>query len=230
MKRPSKSLPSSLEHRLSGYALAASAAGVSVLALVQPAEARIVYTATHHVIGKDDHYNLDLNHDGTTDFVISAYTDCTQYCFGVLFAKPAVSNAVEVASSANGGFLAYALNRGAQIGPSHFASRNFPATLALSASRHCQSCDRGYWFNVKNRYLGLRLKIKARLHYGWARMSVKVQDLKVITTLTGYAYETIPNKPIIAGKTHGKDVITIRDSSLGALAAGANGLHTWRQK
>ena len=46
--------------------------------------------------------------------------------------------------------------------------------------------------------------------------------------LTGYAYETIPNKPIIAGKTHGKGVVTIEPGSLGALAAGANGLHRWR--
>jgi hypothetical protein len=41
--------------------------------------------------------------------------------------------------------------------------------------------------------------------------------------LTGYAYETIPNKPIITGKTKGPDAITLAPGSLGALAAGAVG-------
>ena len=48
--------------------------------------------------------------------------------------------------------------------------------------------------------------------------------------LTGYAYETIPNKPIIAGKTKGPDVVTISPASLGHLAAGASAIPSWRVK
>jgi len=51
----------------------------------------------------------------------------------------------------------------------------------------------------------------------------------VSATLTGYAYETIPGKAIITGKTHGPDVITLQDASLGHLARGASGLSAWRQ-
>ncbi len=40
---PSK-LSDSLHQRLNSYALAASAAGVGLLALVQPAQAKIIYT------------------------------------------------------------------------------------------------------------------------------------------------------------------------------------------
>ena len=36
-----------------------------------------------------------------------------------------------------------------------------------------------------------------------------------------YAYETVSNKPIIAGKTKDPDVITLEPGSLGGLAAGA---------
>ena len=86
----------------------------------------------------------------------------------------------------------------------------------------------GLWWNVRNRYLGLQFKIKGKIHYGWARMNVKVKEHKVIAALTGYAYETIPNKPIIAGKTHGTD--EVKEASLGSLAAGSTGLRTWRQK
>lgn len=48
--------------------------------------------------------------------------------------------------------------------------------------------------------------------------------------LTGYAYETIPNKAIIAGKTHGKDVITLDDASLRHPARGAAAFPGWRRE
>ena len=70
--------------------------------------------------------------------------------------------------------------------------------------------------------MGLRFDIKGQSHYGWAHL----QNVTVVGgTLTGYAYETIPNKPIITGKTKGPDVITLEPGSLGALAAGAARLH-----
>jgi hypothetical protein len=50
------------------------------------------------------------------------------------------------------------------------------------------------------------------------------QNYKINAILTGYAYETIPNEPIIAGKTKGSDVITVQpgtmSDSLGGLALG----------
>jgi hypothetical protein len=45
-----------------------------VLALAQPAEGRIVYHHAHRVIGPNGKYSLDLNHDGITDFTLSAST------------------------------------------------------------------------------------------------------------------------------------------------------------
>ena len=108
----------------------------------------------------------------------------------------------------------------------------------------------GPWMNggkgVKNRYLGLRFKVGRHFHFGWARISVKRgPPPQVFTTvLTGYAYETIPGKPIIAGATNETDnnveqpdaalANPIRDTpqpaTLGALALGAPGLSIWRRK
>lgn len=68
MKRKVVSLSSSLERGLKMYTLAASAAGVGVLALGQTAEARIVYTKTRKSVGVNTIFRLDLNHDGITDF------------------------------------------------------------------------------------------------------------------------------------------------------------------
>jgi hypothetical protein len=68
--RTPSDLSDSVHQRLNMYVLAASAAGVGILALAQPSEAKIVYTKTRRVIGTNGIYPLDLNHDGIIDFVI----------------------------------------------------------------------------------------------------------------------------------------------------------------
>ena len=74
--------------------------------------------------------------------------------------------------------------------------------------------------NVYDRYLGIMFQIKGKPHYGWARLNVSGGGGSLGGVLTGYAYETIPNKPIIAGKTKGPDVITVEPATLGRLALG----------
>ena len=59
----------SMHQHLHMYALAASAAGVSVLSMVQPGEAEIIYTPVYNITPHHT-FRLDLNGDGTTDFKI----------------------------------------------------------------------------------------------------------------------------------------------------------------
>jgi hypothetical protein len=93
----------------------------------------------------------------------------------------------------------------------------------------------GSWLNVEGRYLGLKFRIKGKTHDGWARLNVHVDrvEARITTTVTGYAYETIPGKAIIAGATKGPDsgeptasltMPTPEPVTLGALAMGAPGL------
>jgi hypothetical protein len=91
-----------------------------------------------------------------------------------------------------------------------------------------QYSDLGPWVGkgkgVRNRYLGLKFVVHGKVHYGWARFSVTLAHHRqyddVSGTLTGYAYETVPNKPIIAGQITGPDVITVQPETLGRLARG----------
>jgi hypothetical protein len=53
------------------YALAATAAGLGVLAPACTAEAKIVYTPDHQKIPLFSKLNMDLNHDGISDFQFS---------------------------------------------------------------------------------------------------------------------------------------------------------------
>jgi len=245
--RTPSQLSESLHRQLNWYALAASAAGVSVLALTQPSEARIVYTKTHQVIGANGIYKLDLNHDGKIDFAIKNLTRYYTSTFNnSLLVGVATSGRGVEGTASHYGFLAGALKRGTRI-PN---ARKFApvAKMVFQCSGICGTSGyvtSGNWVNVANRYLGLKFKICGQTHYGWARLSVSVsrQPPRVTATLTGYAYQTIPNQPIIAGNTSDSDdgmetppasfnapAATPAPATLGLLALGSPALSIWRRK
>ncbi len=240
--RETANLSDSILRQLNLYALAASAAGVGVLALAQSAEAKIVYTKTHVVIGTNHIYDLDLNHDGIADFKIDNHSFFTDTIVASLSAIPAQANNAVVGAQTHIGFpySAYALRPGATVGPKQ---PFFGAWMAWSDGAN----RGGRWVNLRGRYLGLKFRIKGKIHYGWARLNVTVGGSKITATLTGFAYETIPNKPIIAGSTKGPDQWdaqgidtgasltnpipdTPQSASLGTLALGALGVPLWRRK
>lgn len=225
-RTPSR-LPDSLDRQVNLYALAAagasahrqlntcglavSVAGVSLLGLAHSAEAKIVYTKTHRVIsGAYLHSVYRLNftrHTAPPDFSLWAREGDNGITYTSLGLTPERSGGGAIGK----GPYASALHRGSRIGE----DRDFLTANARLA--YAGRSWRGPWVNVNNRYLGLKFQIKGRVHYGWARMSVSVgngQFLKAV--LTGYAYETVPNKPITAGQTKSAD----DERTLGRLALG----------
>jgi hypothetical protein len=220
-KRIAQQLSKSLRHRLNAYALAATAAQVGMLALAQPAEARIIYTPVHHVIGRNGRYKIDLSHDKVGDLTLANTYGCNQdYCQDGLSAFPSAGNGVEGKYS-----LAYALDPGARIGPKQPFSGKI---MALSSSGEGTF---GQWVNVSNGYLGVKFNIKGKTHYGWLRLSVQLLgQARVKATLTGYAYESVPNRVIVAGKTKGPEVSMVQPASLGLLAAGVLAIPAWRNE
>jgi hypothetical protein len=227
MKRQSKNLGSSLDHRLSGYALAASAAGVGMLGLTQPVEARIVYHHVNHRIGPSSNYKLDLNHDGIADFIFKNLYG-SQSGGGLSLNQPFIGKDAAWATSA--GYAASALPEGVRVGPKAPFGYNSSEQMAAEVYHSGHLTSFGPWCGARNRYLGLKFPIESATHFAWVRLSVDCRPTGVYATLTGYAYETIPNKPIIAGKTHGPDVITVQPATLSHLARGASAIPAWRQK
>jgi hypothetical protein len=217
-RQPSE-LPESLHRQLNSYALAASAAGVGMLALAQSAEAKIVYTKTHLVIAGAEHYNLDLSHDKITDFTVGNFftTTCPDSCFQLLYLKPAAGNS-EVGSVKSSGHFAAAMKKGLVVGP----KAHFLAGSAVMREAFSTQPSVGPWNDVKNRYLGLKFQIKGKIHYGWARLNATGSGLgTIVATMTGYAYETIPNKAIVAGRTKGTEDSVDQFGTLGDLALGS---------
>jgi hypothetical protein len=186
-RTPSR-LSDSVHHQLSQYAIAASAAGVGVLALAKPAEAKIVYTPAHIVLNgrSNTHYDLDLNHDGIVDFVLShtyfvSYTQGAS-CSGsrVLVPYRFMHYSDAVVGHSN---FAYALRAGAKIGPSNNFGSSGLLALALGTRAGCPKSSYGAWANggkgLRNRYQGqepLRLgsrqcvEVAAQCHAHWLRL------------------------------------------------------------
>jgi hypothetical protein len=200
--RPTFYLPDLLQNRLNAYALAAGAAGVGMFNAAPLAEARIIYTPAHHTVSLGHPLALDLNHDGKIDFT---FNDTLMVKIGsessivTLFAHPA-RNGNGIAAA---GGTAYALPAGVWVG----RQRTFLSTKQRMAwdtfvpgHDTSGSCS-GRWSNVKNRYLGLKFTVNGKTHFGWARMNVTCGHATVTGLLTGYAYETIPRKEILTGKT-----------------------------
>jgi len=222
-------LSAALENKLGAYGVAAVAAGVGLLALTPPAEAKVIYTPAHVKI-LDSSFYLVLNREGIPDFVISNRYGGGTSGFGQLVAAGVGSNLVEASGvDSFGVVLAAALKRGARIPPNSNESSFKGQALMLSwwEDGIGGAGYNGKWRHAKDLYLGLKFQTRGKTHYGWTRVSL-TNGISCEGILTGYAYETIPEKPIIAGRTKGRDVITVQPATLGHLAAGAPAIPAWR--
>lgn len=247
--RKTANLPESVHEQLTMYALAASAAGVGVLALVQPVEAKIVYKPADIPINVAQGFvKLDLNNDGINDFSFYATLFTVDRGLPLLGGTVVASLAVEAAQQSNrifpvdskGKQCAAALKSGRKVGPHSPFGNAVDLYMAVFRSGGYNS-SRCPWRPVMQAYLGLKFMVKGKFHFGWARVKREPSNSGFPAIITGYGYETIPNKPIIAGKTHDADDVEKSASAslmrpapeaatLGLFALGAPGLSIWRRK
>ena len=242
--RKTAKLPDSLHKQLNMYAVAASAAGVGILALSQPAEAKIVYTPAHVVIRGNHSYGIALEHDRVTDFKI--FNDCgtiagKRNAALIVDAISATTNALIGTRTITSGVSLFRLPAGYLVGPKRRWYAGGGVMAAYYGGRFYGRWQNGWRQGTKG-YLGLMFKAKGAIHYGWARLTVNATYPCFTVILTGYAYETVPDKPITTGRTNGPDDASVEESNaaltmptpqpatLGALAMGAPGLSIWRRK
>jgi hypothetical protein len=231
MLNPKKTLlplSTTLDKKLIAYAAAVGTTCAAALAMTQAAEAKIVYTPANRTILFDGKSILDLNNDHIADFV---FTREGLGNFSSVFVHPFhASNQVVTRS-----YFAAALPAGAQVGPEvGFNGHN----AAMEAFCECSGSFNytGPWVNATDKYLGLEITINGQRHFGWARLTFVAYSQ---ATLTGYAYESVADKPIVTGVTSdevdsesdqgGNASLYMGTPSLGVLARGAEGLEFWRR-
>jgi hypothetical protein len=242
MKQRKRGTPTSVsqshERRLASYALAAGAASLGALALTATAQAEVVYTPTYKSLpfqtyGEGPGYPLDLNGDGIPDFgLIHSTFGNGQHAW----VRPANHGNRVLGVSIH----ASAFEPGASVGPAgpfaHRAAQEPGTSMGGFVDSSGFITYFGQWWDVHNRYLGLKFVINGEYHFGWARISYNAYAM----VLTGYAYETDANKPITAGDEGGDEAtndaapdstaLVAECASLGRLAQGAAGLVAWRRE
>ena len=235
-----------MSQRLNAYALAAGAAGVGMLALSQPAEAKIVHTlANIPIVENGGVVELDLNHDGINDFGFSlAYTTEKRrvpegfHQTSMTVAPVQQSNRVVGIQKKGYEPEAFALGHGKTVGPkSPFPPEHSAASMWACAGGTSGGGCGGQWLGKKEAYLGLKFVIKGKVHYGWVHIQ---QAGETYPTIIGYAYETIANKPILTGATKGPEEVGAdqtasvsapkQPATLAMLALGAPALSIWRRE
>ncbi len=171
----------------------------------------IVYTPAHVRI-VNSQYNLDLNNDGTTDFVITeGNSTVPSGCSGRGGPFYDVQGSLSLTAEGSNGFEvnggdAAKLTGGSLIG----ASQSFASGASWIEDRfseydtHCVHYGGviGNWPPPSRGYLGLAFLVEGEVHYGWAKITVDGKPLGqyLNATLTGYAYQTEAGKAIRAGK------------------------------
>jgi hypothetical protein len=239
------------------YALAAAAAGVSMLASALPAMGEVIFTKKTIPIPLSpigEGVGISLTNNGIKDFILSLFKSYSQIStrgyqsvritsFSTTMRKGMPGRGVVGKTGTNSFAPPYAsaLMRGAKIGPdARFMSsgRGEGVEAVFGSGSFRGKTQRGEWDdNPKDRFLGVRFLISGETHYGWIRLTVITKPGPLSATITGYAYESLPNKPILAG-TSAQDEPNVRlemegesgGPPLGMLALGAEATPLWRQK
>jgi hypothetical protein len=252
---PTDSVPKTssnhLNRQIAQYSVAAAVAGVSMLALAQPAAGEVVVTKKTINIPmasfRDFTTKISMANNGVNNFSFNLYSFETGTDRGFIMQGVTASDGI-----LGSGFYqkAFALPRGSKIGPGAFPFDPYTALIeATQSGENGSRYPRGDWENSKNRYLGVSFRLNGQTHYGWIRVTVTVnlQPHGPFPTakITGYAYETVPNKTILAGTAATaaataekptaklqapKNIRNQSGPSLGMLAAGAGALPMWRRK
>jgi hypothetical protein len=176
---------STLAKKLASYSTLASV----VLLAGEKAEGQIRYSAYSppDTIPIGYYQPLDLNQDGTIDMSFSEWIYMTRYNYEII-ASASLYGDVEM--QLNPTSIGKVVNSSGDWKTSSNVGRILSSTGGYNGPY-------GKWHNVFKKFMPLKLTVGGKTYYGWIRLSIG--DKKII--IYDYAYQQIPNTPIITGDT-----------------------------
>jgi hypothetical protein len=169
-----------------------------------PPSSSIVYTDVQPDLTSTDTYNLDLNKDGVTDFVIS-HTNSPLVCgnwhlaghFNAIRAIPTGTNqVVGNGSSAINMTINTLITLSSKIWNN--SSLLIASYYSYVVNPYCSIPHQANEASSSSGYLGLKLIANGQTYYGWVNLST---SLASSFTIREYAYNAVPNHSILAGQT-----------------------------
>ena len=183
---------------------------VTAIMFSASANAQIVYTdvipdSTMYCGGTNicsKNYNLDLNNDANNDFILTAYMSS--------LGGASSNGRASITPQVNNAFNTTSLNTVKKLVPGD--------TISSSQAWHDTTfqylkkwnylpgnppilIDTGEWDTFIDGYIGLQLIHAGQTYYGWVRINVDVTYSHASVIIRDYAYNSIPNQPILAGQT-----------------------------
>jgi hypothetical protein len=201
--KKAKSTHSTLESKLKTYSTVAA----GVIAAGSSVNAQIVYTDIDpDVMLSDSSFYIDLDNNDTADFAIVHIN----YSYGstsflnlvglqALRNNEVLGDTIVSATYSYVSFLPAVLNADDDIDASKEVWYNsYYGMMYYNGVYGSFNFTGGNWGNASDKYLGLRFKIDNKWHYGWARVDITANGSAFI--VKDYAYESYPEKHILAGK------------------------------
>lgn len=159
---------------------------------------QIIYTDVNPDSAVTSQYQLDLNNDGTSEFIIKVVTEG-----GIKIVKAEGVSLQDSLAGFYGGFPSvvgypYAMSSDMSIGVA-----NSWVDKGVLGGDHSLIMEDAKWNVGQNRYLGLRFKIGDDVHYGWARL--RMETGYTAFTIREYAYNATVGEAINSGITSVED-------------------------
>lgn len=187
--------------------LSASAVLIFIVLCSSGLKAQILYTDINPdttVVAPDNNwgmYYVDLNHDGADDFVINHHNMLIAWNYQkVEMCIQGYDSEILCETSYNHYPYAYSLND--VIGEGNTQWYNPVSSMIILN----ENGGGGFWVGVTDKYIAVRLKVANKWHYGWIRMDVPADAGSY--TVKDFAFNTVPNQPILAGE--GSPQVSVR--------------------
>ena len=179
---------------------------VTAMMFSASANAQIVYTDVNpDTTIANRIYYLDLNNDGTTDDSIALFV--SRPSIGECRASRVSIFAINGNAVASSTYpLAMNINDTISSGLTWSASGDL-RYIRSGDPTSCLNDTVGYWTNAIDFYLGLKLIVGTYTYYGWLRMQITVNPNYASGIIKDYAYNSIPDQPILAGQTNPTGII-----------------------
>ena len=183
---------------------------VTAMMFSASANAQIVYTDVipdstmldNFPIGLNTkNYNLDLDNNANDDFILTAYygPSILGGTPSMVYASPLNGNALK--DTLTTGNVPIPLQLNAVIDSNLLLQQSWQTSGSHTLRESGGIGPVGLWNNLSDYYLGLRLLQSGQTYYGWVRLRVNVTGSYASVIVRDYAYNSIPDQPILAGQT-----------------------------